>query len=235
MSRILIVDDEPQITRTLYASLVSSGYDVVRAGDGREALTLFPTAKPDLVITDLSMPRMDGLALTEAIRRISRVPIIVLSVRATEGMKIDALDAGADDYVTKPFNMPELLARVRAQLRRQALPEHEEAAREGKLSAGDFELNPEVHQVLVRGVGVRLTPKEFLLLEALLQKPDRILTHRALGRAIWGAAEEGQAERLRTLVGQLRKKIEDADHHYLHSEPWVGYRLTPTHSADSSL
>lgn len=226
MSRILIVDDEPQITRMLRAALVSSGYDVVKAGNGREGLDVFQASKPDLVITDLSMPVMDGLALTEAIRRISRVPIIVLSVRATESMKIDALDAGADDYVTKPFAVPELLARVRAQLRRQALPQ-EEPSSAGVLKAGDFELNAEFHRVLLRGESIRLTPKEFLLLSALLQKPDRILTHRALGRAIWGAAEEGQAEKLRTLVGQLRKKIEDAEHHYLYSEPWVGYRLNP--------
>ncbi|GAA3750567.1 response regulator transcription factor [Terriglobus aquaticus] len=228
MSRILIVDDEPQITRMLRASLVSSGYEVIKAGNGREGLEVFESSKPDLVITDLSMPVMDGLALTEAIRRISRVPIIVLSVRATEGMKIDALDAGADDYVTKPFAMPELLARVRAQLRRQALPPQESTTPEGTLNAGDFELNPEVHRVLVRGVDVRLTPKEFQLLAALLQKPDRILTHRALGRFIWGAAEEGQVEKLRTLVAQLRKKIEHGEHRYIHSEPWVGYRLTPS-------
>ena len=232
MSRILIVDDEPQIIRMLRASLISSGYDVVKAGSGREALDVFEASGPDLVITDLSMPVMDGLALTEGIRRISRVPIIVLSVRATEGMKIDALDAGADDYVTKPFAMPELLARVRAQLRRQALPQ-EPPGQAGTLKAGDFELNPEVHRVLVRGEDIRLTPKEFQLLAALLQKPDRILTHRALGRAIWGAAEEGQAEKLRTLVAQLRKKIEDADHHYLQSEPWVGYRLNPVAETSS--
>ncbi len=227
MSRILIVDDEPQITRMLRTALSSSGYDVVSALNGLEGFEVFEKTKPDLVITDLSMPVMDGLALTEEIRRVSRTPIIVLSVRATEPVKVDALDAGADDYVTKPFNMPELLARVRAQLRRQMSAQEPDGA-QGALHEGDFEVDRSIHRVLVRHTEVRLTPKELELLVVLLSKPDRVLTHRAIGRAVWGVAEDGQLEKLRVLVGQLRKKIEDADHHYIHSEPWVGYRLDPS-------
>lgn len=232
MNRILVVDDEPQITRMLRASLSANGYEVTIACNGLEGFTAFEASKPDLVITDLSMPVMDGLALTEEIRRVSRTPIIVLSVSSTEPIKVDALDAGADDYVTKPFNMPELLARVRAQLRRgtAATPVEEPS---GVLEVGDFVLEVGVHRVLIRGVDVRLTPKEFDLLHALLQKPDRILTHRAIGRAVWGIVEDGQAEKLRTLVGQLRKKIEDGEHRYLYSEPWVGYRLSPSREASS--
>ena len=227
MSRILIVDDEPQITRMLRAALSSGGYDVVSALNGLEGFDLFERLRPDLVITDLSMPVMDGLALTEEIRRISRTPIIVLSVRATEPVKVDALDAGADDYVTKPFNMPELMARVRAQLRRQMSAQEPDTA-QGIIKEGDFEVEQSVHRVLVRHTDVRLTPKEFELLVVLLSKPDRVLTHRAIGRAVWGVAEDGHLEKLRVLVGQLRRKIEDADHHYIHNEPWVGYRLDPS-------
>ena len=226
MSRILIVDDEPQITRMLRTALTSSGYEVVSASNGVEGFATFEKSRPDLVITDLSMPVMDGHALTEEIRRVSSVPIIVLSVRATEPVKVNALDAGADDYVTKPFNMPELLARVRAQLRRDLSVRGEETS--GAIEVGDFVLEAALHRALIRGVEIRLTPKEFDLLSAFVRQPDRILTHRALGRAVWGAAESGQIEKLRTLIAQLRKKIEDADHHYIHSEPWIGYRLDPS-------
>ena len=226
MSRILIVDDEPQIVRMLRMALMSSGYEVVSASNGMEAFTTFEQKQPDLVITDLSMPVMDGLALTQEIRRVASTPVIVLSVRATEPVKVDALDAGADDYVTKPFNMPELLARVRAQLRRESSSRLPEAGRH--ISAGDFELDPGTHRVTVRGEDVHLTPKEFALLEVFLQQPDRVLTHRYLGRSVWGAVEDGQADRLRVLIGQLRKKIETPQNHYIYSEPWVGYRLSPT-------
>ncbi len=231
MSRILVVDDEPQILRMLRTALISSGYDVVTAANGQEGFAALEKTKPDLVITDMSMPVMDGLALTEEIRRVSTVPIIILSVRSTEPVKVDALDAGADDYVTKPFNMPELLARVRAQLRRDLSARIPEAG--AVITLGDFELNPRTHRVAVQGVEVRLTPKEFDLLHVFLQQPDRVLTHRILGRAVWGAADDGQVEKLRVLIGQLRKKIEDTSRHYIYSEPWVGYRLSP--SLESSL
>lgn len=229
MSRILIVDDEPQILRMLRASLVSSGYEVVSAGNGMEGFTAFEQSKPDLVITDMSMPVMDGFALTEEIRRVSQVPIIILSVRSTEPVKVNALDAGADDYVTKPFNMPELLARVRAQLRREVSQPTETAG----LRAGDFVLDSGTRAVSVRGERIHLTPKEFDLLTAFLRAPDRVLPHRALARAVWGGNGEGQTENMRVLVAQLRRKIESPGHHYIHSEPWVGYMLRSEGSSAS--
>lgn len=225
MSRILIIDDEPQILRMLRAALVSSGYEVITAANGAEGFATFERSRPDLVITDLSMPIMDGLALTQELRRISKVPVIILSVRATEPVKVDALDAGADDYVTKPFNMPELLARVRAQLRRDLSNRIPEVGH--PLAVGDFELIPGTRRVSLRGAEVRLTPKEFDLLQVFLQQPDRVLTHRVLGRAVWGVAEDGQIEKLRVLIAQLRKKIEGTHYRYIYSEPWVGYRLSP--------
>lgn len=223
MSRILIVDDEPQILRMLRTSLTSSGYDVVSAANGMEGFAAFERAKPDLIITDMSMPVMDGLALTEEIRRVSKVPIIVLSVRATEPVKVNALDAGADDYITKPFNMPELMARVRAQLRRD-VPTSAETT---ELRAGDFRLDHASHSVWVREEKVHLTPKEFDLLAIFLQQPGRVLSHKALSRGIWGNSGDGQTENLRVLIAQLRRKIETSEHRYLQSEPWVGYRFEP--------
>lgn len=225
MSRILIVDDEPQILRMLRTSLMSSGYDVVTASNGMEGFDAFEKHHPDLIITDMSMPVMDGLGLTEEVRQRSKVPIIVLSVRATEPVKVNALDAGADDYVTKPFNIPELLARVRAQLRRGAeasmpLPTH--------IALGDFDVDQATHSAMIRGENVHLTPKEFDLLMAFLQHPDQVMTHKMLGRAVWGSSSEGQNENLRVLIGQLRKKIETPTARYIQSEPWVGYRFTPT-------
>ena len=231
MSRILIVDDEPQILRMLRASLVSSGYEVFSAGDGMEGFNAFERTKPDLVITDMSMPVMDGLALTQEIRRVSKVPIIVLSVRATEPVKVNALDAGADDYVIKPFNMPELLARVRAQLRREAAPSSDV---ETSLRAGDFVMDMSTRMVSVRGDVIHLTPKEFDLLVAFLKSPDRVLTHRALARSVWGSGSDGQTENLRVLVAQLRRKIEPAERRYIVSEPWIGYSLR-VNGADTPL
>jgi two-component system KDP operon response regulator KdpE len=222
VSRILIVDDEPQILRMLRASLVSSGYEVVSAGDGLEGFKAFERTRPDLIITDMSMPAMDGFALTQEIRRVSQVPIIILSVRNAEPVKVNALDAGADDYVTKPFNMPELLARVRTQLRRDSMPLTNVPA---DLHAGDFEMDMSTRIVSVRGEVVHLTPKEFDLLSAFLKSPDRVLTHRALARTVWGAGSDGQTENLRVLVAQLRRKIETPDRRYILSEPWIGYSL----------
>jgi len=232
MSRILIVDDEPQILRMLRASLLGSGYEVTSAGNGLEGYTAFEQSQPDLVITDMSMPMMDGLSLTEAIRRISQVPILVLSVRATEPVKVNALDAGADDYVTKPFNMPELLARVRALLRRG---EQAELPADADVQEGDFAVNMARREVTVRGEGVHLTPKEFDLLLTFLRSPDRVLAHRALARAVWGSHTEAHMENLRVLVGQLRRKIERGGCHYIQSEPWVGYRLQTVCGPTSSL
>ncbi len=222
MSLILIVDDEPQILRMLRATLSANGHEVKSAGDGLEAFTVFEQTHPDLIITDMSMPVMDGLALTREVRRVSKVPIIVLSVRDMERVKVDALDAGADDYVTKPFTTQELLARVRAHLRRSREPERE--ANEA-LTVGDFVLNQATRALTVNGVGVHLTPKEFDLLSVFLKYPDRVLTHRKLSEAVWGIANDGQTENLRVLVAQLRRKLEIDSQQYIVSEPWVGYVL----------
>jgi two-component system KDP operon response regulator KdpE len=229
--RILVVDDEQQITRVLRASLASSGYDVLLARDGVEAFDLFRESAPDLVITDLFMPRMDGIELTRAIRQLGDTPIIILSVREQETMKVAALDEGADDYVTKPFSMQELLARVRSQLRKSARQPQEAP----QISVGDFEIDTEQHSVRVRQQEVHLTPKEFALLLVFARHPSRVLTHRTLLKAVWGAAGEDQPEYLRVLIAQLRKKIETtAEPRYILNEPWVGYRFDPDQSAAES-
>lgn len=223
MSQILLVDDEPQILRMLRTSLESAGYEIATAGNGLEALQRFELSKPDLLITDLAMPEMNGLELTEAIREISEVPIIVLSVRSTDMMKIQALDKGADDYLTKPFSMSELMARVRAHLRRSM-----KIADMGGISAGDFTVDEAAHTVMVRGTPVHLTPKEFVLLLAFARKPERVLSHNVLLRQVWGYASGHQAENLRVLVASLRKKVEPAGGpHYIESEPGIGYRFHP--------
>jgi two-component system KDP operon response regulator KdpE len=207
--RILVVDDERQITRVLRTSLQSSGYEVTVAKNGLEAYDLFRSVSPDLVITDLAMPEMGGIELTRAIRRIADTPIIVLSVREQETMKVAALDEGADDYVTKPFSMPELLARVRANLRKTA---HDEPT-PAEISIGDVYIDTSSRIVRVRGAEIHLTPK-------------RVLTHKFLLRQIWGPAGEDQPEYLRVLIAQLRKKLDSSDSsRYIESEPWVGYRL----------
>jgi two-component system KDP operon response regulator KdpE len=226
--RILVVDDEPQITRVLRTSLQSSGYEVVLARDGMEALERFRENTPDLIITDLSMPEMDGIELTREVRRMADTPIIVLSVREQDTMKVAALDEGADDYITKPFSIQELLARVRAQLRRVARQD----VPADKIEAGDFSIDAEAHRVLVRGQEIHLTPKEFDLLLFLARNSRRVMTHKTLLRAIWGPAGNNQPEYLRVLVAQLRKKIErppeeKAESKYIESEPWVGYRFNP--------
>lgn len=226
MTRILVVDDERQIVRMLRASLQSSGYEVMTASHGVEAVALLRREdKPDLIITDLAMPEMNGLELTRQVRSFSAIPIIVLSVRDAEAMKVQALDEGADDYLTKPFSMPELLARVRAQIRRASTQEPEPQA---VLKVGDFVIDVNAHAASVRGFPVHLTPKEFALLLLFAQSPGRVLTHRVLLRSIWGANAVDQPEYLRVLVAGLRKKIEPgANGRYIASEPWVGYRFEP--------
>lgn len=221
--RILVVDDEIQITRVLRASLSAQRYDVRTANDPEEALRLFEEWKPDLLITDLMMPGMTGIELSKAVRRKSRTPILVLSVRDQEHAKVEALDAGADDYVTKPFNIQELLARVRAHLRRA--PEREGDA---PVQAGDFVVDPAAHTVLVAGRPVHLTPKEFDLLLLLARNAGKVMTHRVLLTSVWGAQSAQQPEYLRVFVGQLRKKLSgDAKKEYIQTEPWVGYRFIP--------
>jgi two-component system KDP operon response regulator KdpE len=223
--RILIVDDEPQITRVLRTSLHAHGYDLRVANDGETALEIAKDWTPDLVITDLSMPNMDGLELCRRLRVKSKAPIIVLSVKGEERTKVQALDAGADDYVTKPFGINELLARVRANLRRS--PPEEVVG--GAIEDGDFRIDLDAHAVSVRGREVKLTPKEFELLVYLARHPRKVLTHRNLLGAVWGANSTEQPEYLRVFIGQLRKKIEaDAQSpSYLQTEPWVGYRFEP--------
>ena len=220
--KILIADDERQITRALRTSLQSHGFEVTTAVDGLEALALFGQVQPDLVITDLSMPNMDGVELTKAIRRMADTPIIVLSVRDGEANKILALDSGADDYVTKPFSAPELLARVRAQLRRRG----EVQTQPKQVREGEFAIDVEAHRVVVRGQEVHLSPKEFDLLLLLARNVGRVMTHKVLLRGVWGPGGEEQPDYLRVLVAQLRKKIDvPAAESYIESEPWVGYRF----------
>jgi len=222
--RILIVDDERQITRVLRTSLQSSGYEVTVANNGLEAFDLFRSVAPDLVITDLAMPDMGGIELTRAIRSIAETPIIILSVREQETMKVAALDEGADDYVTKPFSMPELLARVRANLRKT---QHNEPA-PSQITAGEIYIDTSSRTVRVRGTELHLTPKEFDLLLLFANHPNRVLTHKFLLRQIWGHPGEHQPEYLRVLIAQLRKKLDPTDSsRYIESEPWVGYRLRP--------
>jgi two-component system KDP operon response regulator KdpE len=221
--RILVVDDEIQITRVLRASLSAQRYDVRTANDPEEALRLFEEWKPDLIVTDLMMPGMTGIDLCRAVRRNSRTPILVLSVRDQEHAKVEALDAGADDYVTKPFSIQELLARVRAHLRRAP-----DRPGEGPVEVGDFLVDPAAHTVAVCGRTVHLTPKEFDLLLLLARNAGKVLTHRALLTAVWGAQSAQQPEYLRVFVGQLRKKLQgDAQKEYIQTEPWVGYRFLP--------
>jgi two-component system KDP operon response regulator KdpE len=239
--RILVVDDEPQLTRVLRTGLTSRGYDVRVAADGLAGFETFTDWHPDLVITDLAMPVMDGLELSRRLRAISQVPIIVLSAKGEEKTKVEALDIGADDYVTKPFGIDELLARVRASLRRttNVTPEPESTI----LTAGDFHIDLETRKVLVADRHshdssaelrdstreVHLTPKEFDLLVYFVKHSGKVLTHRTLLAAIWGGNYVEQNEYLRVFVGNLRKKLEPDPAHprYILTEPWIGYRFNP--------
>jgi two-component system, OmpR family, KDP operon response regulator KdpE len=223
---ILVVDDEPQITRVLKTTLSSQGYGIRTAADGEEALDLMKSWSPDLIITDLRMPNMDGLELCRRVRMKSRTPIIVLSVKGEETIKVEALDAGADDYITKPFSVNELLARVRAALRRGSTPEQAESP---LIAAGDFRIDISARTVGVRNREVRLTPKEFDLLVYLARHAGKVITHRALLAAVWGQNSIEQPEYLRVFVGHLRKKLEpdESASRYIITEPWVGYRFEP--------
>jgi len=222
--RILLVDDEPAIQRSVGLLLRARGYDVQIAGTGAEALDMSAHQQPDLVVLDLGLPDLEGTEVCRRIRASSQVPIVVLSARGAEADKVNALDLGADDYVTKPFGPDELLARIRVALRRVATEEREET---GQLRAGDLIIDFDRHRVLKDEVEIRLTPKEFELLSLLAHNRDRVLTHRAILKAIWGPNAVEQPEHLWTLVAQLRKKIEPdpTNPRYLLSEPWVGYRF----------
>jgi two-component system, OmpR family, KDP operon response regulator KdpE len=223
--RILIVDDEPKITLVLRSGLSKHGYDTRVAAEGESALELFNAWTPDLVVTDLSMPNMDGLELCRRIRSVSQIPIIILSVKGEEKAKIEALDVGAD-YVTKPFGIGELLARVRAALRRSPAPTDEP---EKIIEHGDFRIDLETREVLVEGKDVHLTPKELDLLVYLAHHRGKVLTHRTLLAALWGGDYTDQTEYLRVFINRLRKKIEPDPGvpRYIRTEPWVGYRFVP--------
>jgi two-component system KDP operon response regulator KdpE len=223
--KILVVDDEAQITRVLLRGLESAGYQVRIANDGRTGLEIFRTWIPDLVITDLNMPGYTGLELCSRIRQLSEVPILVLSVKEDETTKVKAFDLGADDYVSKPFGMAELTARVRAVLRRSAAPLQSDIAYE----VGDFKIDPQQRLVEVSGKAVHLTPKEYDLIQYFLANRGKVLTHRAILTAIWGSNNTEQPEYLRVFIANLRKKFEPNPRtpKYIRTEPWIGYRFDP--------
>jgi two-component system KDP operon response regulator KdpE len=221
--RILLVDDEPNILGTLAPLLRGRGYEVHTAMNGRAAIETVDREKPDLIVLDLGLPDLDGVEVCRQIRESLNVPIVVLSARGAEGDKVRALDVGADDYVTKPFGAEELLARIRAALRRCDAP----APPSEPIVRGGLTIERERFRVLRDGEEVRLTPKEFELLTFLAQQPGRVLTHRAILKAIWGPNAVDQPEHLRVLIGALRKKIEvnPSTPVYILTEPWVGYRF----------
>jgi len=225
---ILVVDDERQITRVLKTALSSRGYAIRTATDGDEALHIMQEWSPDIVITDLRMPNMDGLELCKTIRAKSHVPIIVLSVKGEDQIqiKVEALDAGADDYVMKPFSMDELLARMRAALRRVSTPQDPAP---DSIAIGDFRIDLQARTVCVKEREVRLTPKEFDLLLYLARHPGKVMTHRALLSAVWGENSIEQPAYLRVFIGHLRKKLEPNERNprYIMTDPWIGYRFEP--------
>jgi two-component system KDP operon response regulator KdpE len=221
---ILIVDDEPQIRRVLRTTLTSHGYAVIESRSGDEALEQIRTEHVDLILLDVNMPGRSGLETCREIRGTSDIPIIMLTVRNTERDKVQALDAGADDYVVKPFGSEELMARIRAGLRRSAASETVP-----EFVSPDITINFDKRQVTVKDRPVRLTPKEFELLRYLVANQGRSLGHRRLLQAVWGPDYGDETEYLRVFINQLRKKIEPDPRHplYIHTEPWVGYRFEP--------
>jgi two-component system KDP operon response regulator KdpE len=224
-ARILVVDDDRDITQVLKTALGAHGFAVRSADDGEPALELLRQWQPQLVITDLSMPGMGGIALCHAIRAHSNVPIIVLSVKNQEAVKVQALEDGADDYLTKPFGIEELLARVNAALRRASMATgHVEL-----LALGNFKLDVRAHRVEISGQEIHLTPKEFELLTIFLRNAGRVLTTKSLLTEIWGRTYAEQPDAVRVLVRQLRRKIEPnpSSPTYVKTEPWVGYRFEP--------
>jgi two-component system KDP operon response regulator KdpE len=221
---ILVVDDEPQIRRVLRSTLTSQGYVIIDAKTGEEGVESVRKNKPDLVLLDANMPGMGGIEACREIRRSSDVPIIMLTVRSAERDKVLALDAGADDYVVKPFGIEELLARIRAALRRytpgDTLP---------PFVSKELTLNFESRLLTVRGAEVHLTPKEFDVLKHLIANQGKPLTHRRILQSVWGPDYGEETENLRVVINQLRKKIESDPAHpkFIRTEPWVGYRFQP--------
>jgi len=223
-AKVLIVDDAQQVRRVLRTALSAEGYTIFEAGTGEEALNLIRTSPPDVILLDVNMPGMTGLETCREIRRHSDVPILMLTVRNAERDKVMALDAGADDYVVKPFGMQELLARLRAALRRRGAP-----AKLTTFESKALNVNFETRQVTAGGKEVHLTPKEFELLRQLVASAGKPLTHRRLLQAVWGPDYGDEPEYLRVMVNQLRKKIEadPAKPRFILTEPWVGYRFQP--------
>ncbi len=221
---ILVVDDEPQLRRVMRTTLTDLGYTVIDAKTGEDALETLRHDQPDLILLDLNMPGIGGLETCRAVRETSEVPIIILSVRNTEREKVQALDAGADDYVCKPFGNQELLARIRAALRRSPVAGENEI---NVFRSDDLEIDFTARRVTVEGKSARLTPKEFDLLHMLVTNPNKAIPHRKLLQSIWGPDYGDEVEYLRFFVNQLRKKIEPVPSKpkYLVTEPWVGYRF----------
>ena len=223
MSRVLVVDDDPHLLRALRISLRAAGHDVVTAPDGTSALRDAAAEHPDVVVLDLGLPDLDGTEVLAGLRPWFTGPVVVLSARADSRDKVAALDAGADDYVTKPFDMAELLARLRAALRRGADPG------EAQVVTDHFTVDLAAKQVTVDGVPVRLTPTEWALLSELVRAPGRLVGQRELLKSVWGPACERETNYLRVYLAQLRRKLEPdpATPRYLHTEPGMGYRFTP--------
>jgi two-component system KDP operon response regulator KdpE len=220
--RILVVDDEAQIRKFLRIALEAHGFTVSEAARGGEGLARSATETPDLVVLDLGLPDIDGKAVVARIREWSKVPILVLSVRQAESEKVAALDAGANDYVVKPFGVGEFLARVRVLLRRNT-----EDKTQAEIKVGELVVDLARHEVRLSGNPIKLTRKEFELLRMLAQHPGRLVTHRQLLREVWGPAHENDTQYLRVFIGQLRNKLSDdpAEPTYILNEPGVGYRL----------
>jgi two-component system, OmpR family, KDP operon response regulator KdpE len=222
-ARILVVDDDPQIRRVMRVTLTGQNYEVDDARDGETALVMIRDRRFDLILLDMNMPGIGGLETCRQIRAQSEIAIVMLTVRDSEFDKVEALDAGADDYVTKPYNAPELLARIRAALRRTPWTH----GPTGRMTLGSVEIDFDTRQITSRGRNVRLTPKEFELLRYFVSHPNKVLSHRELLQAVWGPDYGDQVDYLRVFVNQLRKKIEKSPSSpvYLLTEPWVGYRL----------
>ena len=220
---ILVIEDEAQMRRFLRASLTNAGYQLIETETGEQGLMQAAAQNPDLVLLDLGLPDLDGLVITERLRQWAKMPIIVISARGQEQDKIKALDAGADDYLTKPFGVGELLARIRVALRHAA----KTADGDSVFSLGDLKVDLARRQVLVRNEEVHLTPNEYRLLSTLIKHAGRVLTHRQLLREVWGPNASEQTQYLRVYMGQLRHKLEANPSHpqYLVTEPGVGYRL----------
>jgi len=221
-ARILVIDDEKQIRRMLKAALNGYGYDIAEAASGHEGLNQAAIFHPDLIILDLGLPDLDGTEVIQRLREWTQTPIIILSVREQESDKIKALDAGADDYITKPFSMGELLARIRVAMRHAAKTDDEPI-----LSFGELSVDLAHRNVTIKGEEVKLTPTEYEVLKYLAQQAGRVVTHRQLLRAIWGANYQEESQYLRVYIGQLRRKIETdpSQPDYIITEPGVGYRL----------